>query len=60
MNEPRTDVAVGTPMDEGRDNEADDRAMSPEIRRLILSYTKADTERTWNADSFTRRRANTA
>ena len=34
--------------------------MSPAIRRLILSYTEADSERTWNADSFTGRRANAA
>jgi hypothetical protein len=60
MNEPRKDVAVGMPMDEGRDNEADDQAMSPEIRRLILSYTEVDSERTWNADSLTGRRANAA
>ena len=43
-----------------RNNEDDDRAMSPEIRRLILSYTEPDSERTWNADSFTGRRANAA
>jgi hypothetical protein len=59
MKEPRNDVTVGA-MDEGRDDEAGDRAMSPEIRRLILSYTTTDSERTWNADSFTGRRANAA
>ena len=60
MNEPRKDVAAGLPMGGERENEADEQAMSPEIRRLILSYTEADSEPTRNAESFTPRRANAA
>jgi hypothetical protein len=33
----------------------DDGAMSPSMRRLILSFGRADSERTWDPDAYTRR-----
>jgi hypothetical protein len=55
MNDPRKDLAVRGTTDQERDDPGDDDAMSPEIRRLIFSFSEADSERTWNPDAFTRR-----
>lgn len=32
-----------------------DGAMSPPMRELILSFVEADSNRTWDADAYTRR-----
>ena len=43
-----------TAMDKGR-ADRDDGAMSPAMRRLILSFGRADSERTWDPDAYTHR-----
>jgi hypothetical protein len=40
--------------DKGRGEHGDDDALSPDIRRLILSYRESVSERTWKRDAFTR------
>jgi hypothetical protein len=37
-----------------RGEQGDDDALSPDIRRLILSYRKSGSERTWKPDAFAR------
>jgi hypothetical protein len=40
--------------DKGRGEQGDDDALSPDIRRLILSYRESGSERTWKPDAFAR------
>ena len=37
-----------------------DGAMSPPMRELILSFVETDSNRTWDADAYTRRSSLTA
>lgn len=54
-NDRRKDLAVDGATDQGRDDQGDDNAMSPEIRQLIFSFAEVDSEGTWDPDAFTRR-----
>jgi len=38
-------------------DQRDGGAMSPKMRKLILSFVTADSERTWDAGAYTRRSA---
>ena len=45
-----------TPDDE-RNDRGDGSSMSPSMRRLILSFGQADSERVWDPAAYTRRSA---
>jgi hypothetical protein len=53
-DEPENDVGTGRKADQQFDP-GDDGAMSPGMRRLILSYLDSESERVWDADAFSRR-----
>jgi hypothetical protein len=50
------DRAMHRTTEQERDSRSDETAMSPSMRRLILSFGEADSEPTWNPDAYTRRR----
>lgn len=49
------DLATHRTTEQGRNDRGDGSAMSPSMRELILSFGKADSEREWDPDAYTRR-----